>query len=434
MTISRLVIKEIFYRKTGFLLALLSVSMAMTAWMGSLALLRANDLQTDRILAQREQATQQEMIQMEDDYRLIMRDLGHNVMILASGQDMAELRARGYPDKTIPYEYAERLARGGVKTLNHILPVLQQRVVWPEHEIEIILSGTPGQTPIPHRAKFLTADGLAYQDPIMETVPPGELVLGHDVARALGLRPGDKTTLMGKEFLVRDINPPEGTTDDIAVWCHLHWMQEQLGMEGKINLILALECVCHAESIGIVVADVNRLLPDVDVMEFSSRVKARALARARAGETHRVAMEAERKHRMEVAAAQERFAGIMAPLVVAGSVVWMVFLFFGNARERKVEIAILRAVGLSEKAILVLFLIKSVAIGLAGAVIGFLAGHVLAVAWSGLDTGAGGFVELLRFRLLAAALIAAPAFCALAAWLPALMAIREDPAKILCEA
>lgn len=434
MNIWRLFRKEISYGKAGFLLGLLSVITAMTAWVGAVTLLKAHDMETNRILTERERATQQEMQRMEDDYRRIMRDLGYNVMIFPGGTDLAVLRARGHPDETMPYEYVERLAHGRIETLNHLLPVLQQRVQWPEEEMEIILSGTPGQVPITHLTHVLTADGQAYRNPIMETIPPGELILGNSVARSLGLNVGDEIELFGNTFRVRRVNPAEGTTDDIAVWAHLDWVQEQLGRPGEINLILALECVCSADSLGVIIAEVNGLLPDVQVMEFSSRVQARAQARNRAEEASRIAMEAERQHRTEMAEEQQRFASILAPLVIGGAMIWIFFLFLGNVRERKVEIGILRAIGIGEPTILALFLCKSVVIGLAGAVLGFFVGNMVAAWWAGVDIFSAHFISLLDFRLLLVALLIAPALCALAAWLPAVRAIRRDPARILCEA
>ncbi|MEX2581594.1 MAG: ABC transporter permease [Verrucomicrobiales bacterium] len=434
MSIWRLIGKELLHRKTALVLGLLSITTAMTAWIGAVSLMKANDLETDRLLAERERATGEEMQRLEDDYRKIMRELGYNVLILPKGQDLSRLRALGHPDTTMPYENAERLAKGGIETLNHLLPVLQQRVEWPEHGLEIILSGTPGQIPVAHKKKFLTPDGSAYRNPIMETLAGDELILGHSVAQTLGLEAGDETVLRDRAFQVKKVNPAEGTSDDIAVWARLDWVQEQLGMDGRINLILALECVCSAESLGIITAEVNGLVPDVQVMEFSSRVKARALARNRAEEAHREALEAEREHRTEITGAQQRFASVLSPLVVGGAVVWMFFLFLGNVRERRVEIGILRAIGTAESTLLAAFLLKSVAFGLLGAVVGFFLGHLLAAAWAGITLFSGDFWALLDFRLLAAALIAAPALCALAAWCAALPAIRKDPARILCEA
>ena len=433
MTLWTVLRKEILHRKGSFGLGLLSVTAAMTAGIGSVVLLQAHDVQTEHILRERQRATQAEMQKMEDDYRRITRELGHNTLILSEDQDLAELRSRGSPTETMPLDYAEILAYGNIQTLNHLLPVLQQRVRWPEHDLDILLSGTPGQTPIAHLTHFLTPDGTAYRNPILETIPPGELILGHDIARALSLHPGDETVLMGAPFRVRRVLPSEGTTDDIAVWCHLDWMHDQLEMHGKINLILALECICDPDSLGRITAEVHGLLPDVQVLEFSTRTKARAQARNRAEQAHRDAMVAEREHRQDMAQAQRRFASVLTPLAFAGAGLWIFFLFLTNARERRIEIGILRALGVGESTLLYAFLLKSLAMGLIGAGLGFMAGHLFGSLWSGLSLFQRETWALLDVRLLAGALLAAPALCGLAAWLPAVRAIRQDPARILCE-
>jgi len=434
MTLRHVIGREIAYRKGASLMSLFAVGVAMMAWIGSDALLRAHDLRTRTLLDERARTTQREMQRMEDDYRRIMRQLGHNVMIVAADQELAALRAQGHPDVTMPFSHVERLAQGGIETLNHLLPVLQQRVVWPEHDIPVLLSGTPGQIPVSHLTQFLTADGSAYRNPIMPAIPSDALVLGHSVARTLGLQSGDETVLMGTAFRVHRVNPAEGTTDDIAVWCDLDWMQQQLDMAGQINLILALECVCDVDSLGRITAEVNALLPDVQVMEFSSRVRARAEARNRAAAAHRTAMAAELDHRQAVAEAHRRLVAVLAPLVIAAAAAWLCVLVAGNVRERVQEIGVLRAIGVSEATILNVFMAKSLLLGLAGGLAGFLAGHVVGALWAGWPVFSRDFLVLLAWRQLLIALPAAAALCVLAAWLPALRAIRRDPARILCEA
>jgi len=434
MSVWHLFRKELAFRKGTAFLGLLSVLAAMVAWVGAVSLMRAHDLRTEQILIERERATRAEMQRLEDDYRRIMRDLGYNMLILPGDQNPSAMRAQGHPDTTMPFEYVERLAQGGIETLNHLLPVLQQGVEWPENGSRIILSGTPGQIPITHLTQFLTPDGKAYRNPIMETIPAGEAILGHSIAAAHGISEGDTVTLFGDTFKVLRINPMEGTTDDIAVWTHLDWVQERLDLPDRINLILALDCVCTADSLSIITAEVQAIVPDVQVLEFSSQVRARALARNRAEEAARTAIQAEQDHRAEVAAAQQRFASTLAPLVIGGAAVWMFFLFLGNVRERRVEIGILRAIGIRERTILSAFLLKSASFGLAGALLGFFIGHALAAAWAGVPVLSSDFANLLDYRLLVAALLLAPAFCILAAWCAAVPAIRRDPARILCEA
>jgi len=431
MNLWQMIVKEILFRKTGFLLGLGSVTVAIAGMVGAVTLISAHDVRTDQILRERERETRVRMQELEDAYRVIMRDMGYNVMIFSGDQDLTRLRALGHPDQTMPYEYVERLARGHIETLNHLLPVLQQRVEWAEYDLQVILSGSPGQVPVYHLTRFLTADGEAYKNPIMAPIPEGQMILGHSVAREAGLREGDSVTLMGETFRVSRVNAAEGTTDDIAVWVSLNAAQRMLGVEGQISVIFALECVCEADALGVIEAEVNSLLPDVQVMEFSSRVVARARARQRAEEEARLAIVAERDHRDAVAAEQAMFATILVPVVMAGAAVWIFFLILGNVRERKTEIGILRAVGVRETKIVAVFLYKAVAMGLVGAFLGYAGGLAVGALWGGVGLWTTDFVHLVSLRMLLTAVVVAPALCAVAALVPALKAAQQDPAMVL---
>ena len=415
-------------------MGLASIMVAIACFTGAITLLRAHDIRAERVLAQRERETREEMARMEDDYRRIMRDLGHNVLVLRGDQNLSRLTALGHPDTTMPLEYAFKLGRaGGSETLNHLLPVLQHRVVWEEREVEILLSGTPGQVPVDHRRRFLTEDGTEYKNPIIRTLPDNMVRVGHGLAQSLGISPGDEVTLNGRDFIVERLLPGEGTVDDIAVWVDLDFAQEWLGKEGKINGILALECICEPDALGRVAQDVRSVLPDVQVIEFSSRVKARALARQRAEEAHRKAIEAEKEHQDTMRRERATFAAVLAPTALVGAGVWVFFLILGNVRERRAEIGILRALGVAETKIMGIFLFKAAAMGLAGAVVGYFAGVIVGAVWGGLTPADEGFAGLFTPTLFIAAILLAPALCAAAAWLPAVRAARQDPAEVLRE-
>ena len=112
---------------------------------------------------------------------------------------------------------------------------------------------------------------------------------------------------------------------------------------------------------------------------------------------------------------------MFVPVAVLGAAVWIGFLAFTNVRERTMEIGILRALGLKSRQVLVLFLSRALAIGFAGAILGF-AGGVLAT-WPA--------VPAAQLPWLPVVLLASPLLAALASWLPALMATQQDPADIL---
>ena len=75
-----------------------------------------------------------------------------------------------------------------------------------------------------------------------------------------------------------------------------------------------------------------------------------------------------------------------------------------------------------------LFLGKAVILGLMGAVLGYALGFAITVAWNG---GALGQSQLFDRWLLLATLLLAPLLSAVASWIPALTAARNDPAVIL---
>jgi ABC-type lipoprotein release transport system permease subunit len=167
------------------------------------------------------------------------------------------------------------------------------------------------------------------------------------------------------------------------------------------------------------------------VLEFGSKVVARAEARIRAEEEHERAIAAETAHRDELRSQREALAAILIPLTLAGAAAWIFFLTLGNARERRSEVAILRAIGVDESGILSVFLLKAAILGAAGAVVGCLLGLAIGAVWGGVPIWSPEFLGLIRFRMVAAVVILAPVLSGLAAYLPASRAARMDPAVVL---
>src|SRR5205085_2629904 len=109
---------------------LLSVVVAVAALVAVLAILRFHDLRTDELLAAKEAETKTSMAQVEDDYRKITLKLGFNLMILPKDQQPVGMLSDEFSVKFMPEDYANKLAKSGIVTINHLLPSLQQRVYW----------------------------------------------------------------------------------------------------------------------------------------------------------------------------------------------------------------------------------------------------------------------------------------------------------------
>ena len=423
MTLWQLVIKESRYQRLSFCLGILAVIVAVGVLVAVLTILRSHDLQTQKILALKEEEMEKEMSIMEDDYRKIMKILGFNLLILPEGQQLSDFYAEGYATKDMPEEYVERLSASNIMTIRHLLPSIEQKIMWPEQRMRtIILIGTRGEVPFTKRDP---------KEPILIAVPPGNIVLGYELWKSLNLRVGDKIKLLGKDFKVSECHPQRGSKDDITVWIDLKQAQELVGKQGKINAILALKCHCLGNEIENVRKDIKNILPNTQVIELASRVITRAEARDRAKETAEFVLVNEKNYRIKLRNKIEEFAAWFVPLVILGCIVWIGFLAFNNVRERKAEIGILSALGLRSKQILFVFLAKAVLLGIFGALIGCIAGFIV-----GLVSGETVFNfetarTLFNPFLFLLAMLTVPILAGVASWIPALIAAKQDPADIL---
>jgi ABC-type lipoprotein release transport system permease subunit len=428
MTVWRLAAKEILQRKLNFALGLLSVVVAVGSLVGALTLLKTHDIRTRQILEKKEAETKARMAALEDEMRKAMLNLGFNIAILPKDQNLADWYAEDYAAKYMPEDYVQKLAGSNIITVQHLLPSLQQKIRWPEQKRTILLIGTRGE--VPHL-------GANPKQPMVQPVPPGTIVLGCELHQDLGLKVGDKVSLLGKEFTVHKCHDRRGTKDDITAWIALKEAQELLDRKGLINAILALECQCAWADLPKVRAEITRILPDTQVVEKASEALTRAEARTKVAEEAAASVEQERQNRLRLRAEREQFAAILVPLVTVACALWIGFLAFGNVRERRTEIGILRALGLRSRQILMIFLSKALVMGGVGGVVGFVAGY-FAGGRLGMDpeqigADATAAPALFDWKVFLLALALAPLLTAIASWIPALLAAQQDPAAILRE-
>lgn len=424
MRIWRLIVQEIRHRPLNALPAIAAVAVASGALVASMMVLNLFDRQTEALVETKERAVEEQMAAMEDEFRRITKRMGFNVLILPKDQELADFYADNYAEKTMPEEYAAKLANArDVVTIRHLLPMLQRKVEWPERERRVLLIGVRGEMPWAHRAN---------KEAMMEPVPPGTAVVGWEIHRSLGLGENDAFTFMGKRLSVHALHPERGTIDDITLWINLKEAQALLGMEGRINAMLALECSCAWANLAKVRADIKTILPDTQVVELAGKALARAETRIEAKRNARALVEREKEHRAALRAERETLLALLVPAAIAVAMALVGVLIYLNVRERRREIGVLRALGLRTSQILTAFLGKAFIIGLAGAVVGVgaavLAGPTVAGAASITEAAgaAGG-------AFVAAVVLATPLVTVLAAWLPALAAALEDPASVLRE-
>jgi putative ABC transport system permease protein len=438
MTIRRLILREIGYRKLNFSLAVLSVAVTVACLAALVILLRLHDLRTEEIVAAKEVQTRAAMKQLEDDYRKITLRLGFNLHILPEKQDLGERYAEDGAPVFMPEQHADRLAKSGVATINHVLPILQERVTWEEKKRSILLKGTRGELAILDRQE---------KKPLRDAVPPGTVVVGHELHRSLDLARGDKITLTlsrrirkddkefiealpGAEFMIHKLQSATGTPEDITLWVNLKEAQALLNRPGQISEILALECNCEADRLARIRAEISTILPGTQVIELGPQALARAETRNRAAQEARDALQREKEHRQTLKDQQEEFALILIPLLLLGSMIGVGLLAFQNVRDRAAEIGILRALGMGKAHVLAIFFGKASLVGLVGACLGYSAGSIIAGVWGEYRLSLG---LLLEPSLISMTLLGTPLLCVAVSWFPAREASRQDPAVVLRE-
>jgi hypothetical protein len=390
MRIFYLIFKELIHRKVNFLLGVLATVTAVTLFVSFFTTGQASKRETVRL----------------------MRDMGFNLRIIPKETDMSMFWSTGFSEHTMPEEYVNRFAGRRDVSYNHLIATLQERIAW--NGMQAILTGiAPKEVIPPGKAKrpmtFVMEPKTVY------TIDQGTVHLGFELAERLGIKRGDKVDILGKSLTVARRSPrPTGTDDDIRIHAHLSDVQVLLNKEGRINEIKALECVCYdpnKDSITILQEELEQILPEAKVIQIGNIASAR--------ENQRLMMEGH--------------FSLIIPIVLVVCAAWIGVLAMMNVRERRYEIGIMRALGYGSGKITLLFLGKALMIGIVGAVVGFGIGTVLASKFGPDIFKITANMIKPEYRLLGWSLLAAPVFAAISSFIPAMIAVTQDPALTLHE-
>lgn len=383
MSVLHLIIKEIGHRKLNFLFSLLAILTAVTLFIFFYTTGKASEQET----------------------RIVMRNMGFNLRIIPKATKMDAFWANGFSDQTMPEDYVYQLASQKGLYYTHLMATLQKRIVW--RGKKVILTGILPEVCPPGRRK----------PPMTFSVKPGTVYVGYELARSLNIKEGDVIDILGKKFTVAKCLSETGSDKDIRIYGYLHDVQQILGLEGRINEIKALECVCFTFTLSpeqfrtTLRAQLAEMLPDAKIIQLQPIAIAR------------------RRQRWMV----ESYFSIVMPFVLVVCAVWIGVLAMINVRERRYEIGIMRALGYGSWKIATLFLGKSIVIGLLGAALGFVMGTALSLVFGPHVFKVTAKMIKPEYGLLFWALIAAPVFTMLSSVIPTLLAVVEPPALILRE-
>lgn len=416
-----LLLAEIRYRKTNFLLAVVAVTIAASLYVAGPMLVDGYSRETHARVAEAEARTSKTLAELEDQTRRLMRDLGFNLMIVHRDTDMSDLWSADFATSDMPQEYVNRLAKDQRLTLiTHLVATLAGRVTWENRKVLVV--GYQPETTQPH---------IKEKKPMGYTIEPGAVLLGYELHGQRKV--GDTIEVAGRKFKIAKLVDEQGSKDDITIAMHLSDAQAVLNKAGRVNQIMALGCNCAGSNLPNIRKQLTSILPDTHITEFRTKALARAEQRAAVADQEKKILENLATTRGQVQQSLETLAGVLTPLVVLGCAIWVGLLALANVRQRRSEIGLLRALGKRSSTIVSLLLGKALLLGLVGALLGFALGsavgqalgtRALEVSGVYLSWKAGSFVYLL---------IGAPLVAAVASYLPALTALSEDPAAALRE-
>jgi putative ABC transport system permease protein len=399
MTPTKLIWKEIRQRPTAMITCLLSITLGVTA----LVAIRSVTIFSEHAVAAQ------------------MESLGANVLLLPQGVSLQDYYAADSHGATMLEEDAVRLALANLEGVEKISPKLS--VSAELNGRTITLTGILPQSEFEAKASWQTAlvfsnkhEGCkgraALEDdnrPEIENLAKGryvreiresEVYVGTDVAAAAGIATGQQVTLLGQPFIVSGVIPATGTVDDSRVFAHLHAVQSLAGKGETVNVIEIMAC-CE-DAAGGLTAELGEMFPDAKVVTITQVVDTQ----------------------VAVNRLMTKLSFLFFGILLAVGIASISGTMFANVTERRREIGTLMALGATPSLISRLLIGKALAIGLAGGLLGYIGGTLLAV-------GAGPYWAGITVRPVASlavlSLLLAGVVAVVASYMPARRATQIDP-------
>jgi putative ABC transport system permease protein len=376
-----LFLKEIRYRKFNFILGVVGMVVAVAIVVLFFMMTTASQNETKRLT----------------------RDMGFNLRIIPEDTNMNDFWVSGYSDRTMPEDFVTKLVDAKSFYYAHLTATLHKRIQWKNKEV--VLTGiSPDE---------LETNG-SKKSKMIFAVEPEKVYVGYEIAKDFNVKEGDRLPVLGKEYLVERTLSETGSEDDIRIYFDLKELQTLLEMEGRINEIMALNCLCTAEGddpLEELRIQLGEVLPNTKV------IMNRTVAVAR-----------ERQRKM-----MDNYFAVLLPIILIGCVLWVGTFSMLNVIQRKTEIGTMRATGFGSWKIARLFFARALLTGFIGAALGFFF-----ATWLGMEYGPEIFKVTARsvkplYSLLYRALLFAPLFAVVAAFIPIVLAIKQEPAEVLKE-
>jgi putative ABC transport system permease protein len=364
----------------------------------------------------------------EKAVRIKLDNLGANILVLPQGASVFDYYSADVDAPTFSEDYVERLATSMLPGVDNLSPKLTRRIdvgtvpviltgVLPSNELaskpiwqsaglfgkELELACGTASPPDPDAGRYV--DERLQRKPI-ESLAQDEILVGSDAAQALKLVEGNEISIAGRSFRTARVLPATGTVDDGRIYAHLHVVQALLGTGSQVSAIEVMGC-CSAISDGLL-GKMRNILPDTRITTIGQIVQTQV-------DTNRL---------------MKRVSFVFLILIVVVGAISIGNQVWANVEERRREIGTLLAIGAPRSGIYRLFLAKSLLLGSAGGVLGFIIGTALALVL-------GPYLARLQVVPMPMyflwSILAAVGIALLGSWYPIHRASRFDPAAILQE-
>ncbi|MFT5524862.1 MAG: putative ABC transport system permease protein [Pirellulaceae bacterium] len=376
---------------------------------------------TDHDLEQLRQESDELLSKIDDETRKIMRDMGLNLRIVHKDTHLGDLHTE-FKAVEFPEAYVHTLAKSSeIETVVHLIATLQHKTIWRGNTVLLV-----GVDPV-----LTSSQKNAEKKHMTRPIEKGTVVLGSLIG--IGLTKGETIEIEGEEFTIASIQGEAGTSADVQLALNLHDAQRITNKEGKINQIMALNCKCKGDRISVIRTQLEKVLPDTRVTETVGIADAREKQRDQVAAARTEQLASIARQREKQSESMRLLANIVVPLVVFVCAAFIALQTWLNVRERRMEIGVLRALGKTTLQIGLMFLSKSLLLGFLGGLIGCASGYLLALVVGQQTLQVANEYVRLSWVIVVLTIFGAPLIAAMAAYLPTLKAVMQDPAIVLMD-
>lgn len=405
MKLSTIMWKELWLRKPQLISALLAITLGIAVIVG---------IQSVSVVS-------------EKAVKVKLDNLGANIMVLPQAASVDDYYSADIDAPTFPEEYVDRLTNSMLPGVDNLSPKLTRRIK--VNEVPVILTGILPANELASKPIWQTAglvgEGLSaacdpnatananygyvdekLQRKAVDSLAANEVLVGSIIAQRLNLSESKSLLMEGQSFTIARILPETGTIDDNRVYAHLHVVQNLLGIKGQVSAIEVMGC-CSAISDGLL-GKMRNILPDTRITTINQIVNTQI-------ETNKL---------------MAKISMIFLVIIVLVGAITIGNYMWANVEERRREIGVLITVGARKSIIYRLFLVKSLVLGIAGGVMGYLLGTLAALILG--PQLAGLRIDPVPIYLVFS-IVVAVVISLLGSILPVYRAARLDPAIIMQE-